>query len=657
MADPQQACLKAKTKAKKRYLKAKKERRKQRKNTARDGTLPEGETSDNPEDVPPEKTPTVINLTQQAEQSGFGTEGTIKKTKKRKLHRSIPGDFLEDQQSKPVEEVKSSLVDEPKSHRALPQFPLPTRPDAPSKIELALQGLNRAQIEAELVDPNSTLPIHLDADHNQSFLGLKTRKRLIELGVNELFAVQTAIIPFLLRPVHKYTSLYDPYHPPRDMCVEAPTGSGKTLAYALPIIELLSTRVVTRLRALIVLPTRDLVTQVREVLEMTGRGRGLKIGTVTGQHSFPHEQAQLVTDEEWRTGRTSKVDILVCTPGRLIDHIDGTPLFTLRDLRFLVIDEADKLLDKSFQDWLTKVLAVIQRPYHLYLPPTTPRRGFHLLENPSADSGVTASPISHESYSEFRTDYDEPKHSPCQKLLFSATLTSDPGKIASLGLRDPKYFIVRETATGATDSHHPVSKNFSMPANLTERMIVCDPSRKPLILFYLVHVRQVDNALVFTKSAESTARLVKLLELLEENSLMTGPEKFTIRSYSSDLPPSERKSILEQFREKKIDVLVCSDLISRGLDISHVAHVVSYDVPIDIRKYVHRVGRTARAGRHGEAWTLVEEQEARYFKTMMKDAGHFHHVKKLRISDKELFPFTAAYDISLLRLKEFYWSQ
>lgn len=85
-------------------------------------------------------------------------------------------------------------------------------------------------------------------------------------------------------------------------------------------------------------------------------------------------------------------------------------------------------------------------------------------------------------------------------------------------------------------------------------MIVCDPSQKPLIFFYLAHVHQVDNALVFTKSAESTARLVKLFELFEEISPMTGTQKFKIRHYSSDLPPSERKYVLEQFREKKINV-------------------------------------------------------------------------------------------------------
>lgn len=650
MTDSQQDHPKAKTKAKKRYLKAKKERRK-RKIYSRSGALPEAETGDNPEDGPPEKTSTVIDETQLLGRSKSVAGDGPQKSKKRKLSHSITGDSLEDQ-SQPVEVDELEVMDEPVTNHSLPQFPLPTRPDAPSKTELALQGLDKAQIEAELVDPNSTLPINLDPDDSQSLLGLKTRKRLIDLGINVLFAVQTAVIPFLLRSGHKYTSLYDPYHPPRDVCVSAPTGSGKTLAYVLPIIEVLSPRVVTRLRALVVLPTRDLVTQVREVFETTGRGRGLKIGTATGQHSFSHEQAQLVTDEEWRTGRTSKIDILICTPGRLIDHIDGTPLFTLRDLRFLVTDEADKLLNQSFQDWLARVLAAVQCPYDSYLPLISKR--FHPIEDPLAADGATTSLGLQERPGEFKTDYDEPTHSSCQKLLLSATLTSDPGKIASLGLRDPKYFVVREYATGAAGGYRVVSENFSMPTNLAEHMIVCDSSQKPLILFYLAHIRRVNSALVFTKSAESTARLVRLFELFEEISPMPGDQKLIIRAYSSDLPPSERRSILEQFKDKKIGILVCSDLISRGLDISHVAHVISYDVPIDIRKYVHRVGRTARAGRHGDAWTLVEEQEARHFKAMMKDAGHLDQIRRLRISDKDLDPLTAAYDTALTQLKESY---
>jgi ATP-dependent RNA helicase DDX51/DBP6 len=159
-------------------------------------------------------------------------------------------------------------------------------------------------------------------------------------------------------------------------------------------------------------------------------------------------------------------------------------------------------------------------------------------------------------------------------------------------------------------------------------MLVCESSLKPLIFFHLVYEYNVTNALVFTKSAESTARLVRLFDFFDSaRRLGSGGEQpaFTARAYSSDLGASERRSILDKFRAKEIQMcaliffpcplnncfssLVCSDLISRGIDISHVSHVVSYDVPVDMRKYVHRVGRTARAGRAGDAWTIVEEQE------------------------------------------------
>lgn len=177
----------AKTKAKKRYLKAKRERRKQRK-ISRNGTLLEKETGDNPEDASPKKTSTTIDLTQLTESSKFVTEDDLEKRENWKHDRSTVDGSVEDHKSQPIEADEPNLVDGPEPNHALPKFPLPTRPDAPSKTELALQGLDRAQIEAELVDPNSTLSIDLDVDNNRSALGLKTRKRLIDLGVNELFA-------------------------------------------------------------------------------------------------------------------------------------------------------------------------------------------------------------------------------------------------------------------------------------------------------------------------------------------------------------------------------------------------------------------------------------------------------------------------------------
>ncbi|KII89763.1 hypothetical protein PLICRDRAFT_108662, partial [Plicaturopsis crispa FD-325 SS-3] len=525
----------------------------------------------------------------------------------------------------------------------LPSFPLPALPNAPSKSVLALQGLDQALVDAELVDPAKTLPIPDGGDDAGTGLSERTRKRLKELGITDLFAVQTSLLPFLLPADRLQRSLYLPYDPPRDVCVSAPTGSGKTLAYVLPITEILSARIVTRLRALIVLPTRDLVGQVRETFEAVGKGRGLKIGTATGQHSFAHEQTQLVADKSRDLeGGSSKVDILICTPGRLMDHLTGTPNFSLQHLRFLVIDEADRLLAQSFQDWLAQVLAATR-------PPPTPSAPTPLRS--SSDAVVYPDALAPAfMHADIRTDIDEPKASSCQKLLFSATLTRDPGKIAALDLYSPKYYVVQtNTAHGEEGIPDVVMERFSMPATLTEHMIVSESSQKPLMLFHLVHTHSVTNALVFTKSADSTTRLVRLFEFFEKAWAEQHPEdtspRISAHAYSSDLGAGERKTILDKFKSQEIQILVCSDLISRGIDISHVSHVVSYDAPVDMRKYVHRVGRTARAGRSGDAWTLVEEQEARHFKRMLKSADHLEKVKRMRVGEKDVASLVGSYEV------------
>ncbi|KAG2058536.1 DEAD-domain-containing protein [Suillus hirtellus] len=539
---------------------------------------------------------------------------------------------------------------------SLPVFSLPTLPDAPPKSILALQGLDQALVEAEVVNPSSRLPIIPAGDDVLTGLSERTRRRLIELGITELFAVQTALLPFLLGSSTTRRSLYEPFDLLRDVCVSAPTGSGKTLAYVLPIVEILSTRIVTHLRALIVLPTRDLVLQVRETLEAITKGRGLKIGSATGQHSFAHEQSQLVADMSAKlSGGSSKVDILICTPGRLIDHLNGTPNFSLQHLRFLVIDEADRLLAQSFQDWLAQVLAATQ-PSPRMAPETTETKSSTLL----CDSLAPAFLHLHREV-DLHIDIDEKKHASCQKLLFSATLTSDPGKLAALDLRNPKYFVVQGLSEESEIDGVPniIAERFTMPEALKEHMIICEAPQKPLMLFHLVHNHSVRNALVFTKSSESASRLVRLFEFFEA-AISSSENPIVVRSYSSDLPTNERRTILEKFKAQEVHLevqrilLICSDLISRGIDISHVSHVVSYDAPVDIRKYVHRVGRTARAGRTGDAWTLVEEQEAHYFKSMLRSAGHLGRVQRMRISEKDTVSLLSAYEISLRSLRDAY---
>ncbi|KAI0734198.1 DEAD-domain-containing protein [Fomitopsis betulina] len=686
--EPQSASSKSKenTKAKKRYLKAKKDRRKKRKAQP---TIPEtaagdrrtltphesdsdpeeqgsSEESDIDEDVALHAVCRPKVTTETTERSTKGRKGKDEadRPRKRRKVESEEGrtEHVDDvnvpsrsptPQARPKSPTPQARPKSPTPPTTLPIFPLPTRPDAPSKQTLALQGLDKALIEAELVNPAKLQPFPTAPDDDGGTgLSERTRKRLQELGITELFAVQTSVIPFLLTP----DSLYLPYDPPRDVCASAPTGSGKTLAYVLPIIEVLSVRVVTRLRALIVLPTRDLVTQVRETFDAVAKGRGLKIATATGQHSFAHEQTQLVASRSPNLqGGSSKIDVLICTPGRLIDHLNGTPNFSLQHLRFLVIDEADRLLAQSFQDWLAQVLAATRPPPLIDRPPTSSDE----LNIPRADALAPAFLHLLRDVPQLRTDIDEKRESSCQKLLFSATLTRDPAKIASLNLREPKYFVVQSQQPAEKGEGEGVldfvMEKFGMPATLTEHMLVCSPAEKPLILFHLVHAHDVVNALVFTKSAESTARLVKLFEFFDAALRRErGGAPVVARAYSSDFSPSERKSILEQFKNQEIHVLVCSDLISRGIDINHVTHVVSYDAPVDMRKYVHRVGRTARAGRSGDAWTLVEEQEARYFKTMLKGVDRLEKVKRMRVADKDIQGLKTPYEKALSQLKDAY---
>ncbi|KAH8100093.1 DEAD-domain-containing protein [Cristinia sonorae] len=674
--DTQPKGPKEKTKAKKRYLKAKKERRKNRKSTSTTH-LPKGELDSGDDNDGKDKSQEVLaedKAVSESPEAGPSTKREKRPKKRRKVEQDEPEELAQEPVDEPMEDDVPSEPPNlpakkpeptPSIPNALPSFPAPRRPDAPSKATLALQGLDKALVEAKLIEPSKVVPI-VDSENTEDALALglsqRMRKRLRELSITELFAVQTAVVPLLLSDP-KRRGLYLPYNPPRDLCVSAPTGSGKTLAYVVPIVEILSSRTVTRLRALVVLPTRDLVLQVRETFEAVGKGRGLKIGTASGQQSFAHEQAQLVADKSVGrlVGGSSKVDVLICTPGRLMDHLADTPNFSLQHLRFLVIDEADRLLAQSFQDWLAQVLAATRPPAVSESSAAAPApASLNSVDVPASDAVAPAYRHLVRGIPYVHTDLDEKKESSCQKLLFSATLTRDPAKISALHLNNPQYLVVQSTDDKTTKEDGVldlVMEKFAFPASLSEHMVVCDSSQKPLMLFHLVHTHNVTNAIVFTKSAESTNRLVRLFDFFESiraSESETSYRPKTLQAYSSELSAGDRKVILERFKNQEINILVCSDLISRGIDISHVSHVVSYDAPVDMRKYVHRVGRTARAGRAGDAWTLVEEQEARYFKAMLKAASHLDAVKRLRVSEKDLEPLTPAYERALEQLKQVY---
>ncbi|GAA6011572.1 hypothetical protein JCM10207_002663 [Rhodosporidiobolus poonsookiae] len=549
---------------------------------------------------------------------------------------------------------------------ALLRLPSATRPAPPSAAVLSALKIHAQVRDKVVVDPTRKVVLTEEVGGDGTAVSERGRKRLRgEMGVQEWFAVQTATLPLLLPSPGPSPRLYDPHRPPRDVLVSAPTGSGKTLSYVVPIVETLAPRLTTRLRALVLLPTRDLVAQVRDTFEQFAKGTGLRVGVATGQHSFAHERSVLVGAEgSGAQGGSSLVDILIATPGRLMDHLKSTPGFSLQHVRFLVVDEADRLLTQSFHEWLPGVLAAL-KPQLRAMKEKEEGEG-------EEGKGKKADPLAptwwdaEGGVGRVSSDVDERCFGSCQKLLFSATLSRDPAKIDALQLNRPVYISVEDAlqphaedepdALGAGVSEDvDGEKRFTFPAELKEHMIVSPSSHKPLYLFHLLLTSGLTSALCFTKSVEAATRLAKLVEFFFDARRALGGEqdgeKVVVRAFSSELAPGERKRVLKDFKDGRITMLIASDLIARGIDLPAVSHVVSYDVPADMRKYVHRVGRTARAGRAGDAWSLVEEQEVAPFKAIMATAQHLDRIERVRVKDRQVEGFVPAYQVALEKLK------
>ncbi|PHH69108.1 hypothetical protein CDD82_7984 [Ophiocordyceps australis] len=427
-------------------------------------------------------------------------------------------------------------------------------------------------------------------------------KALENKGFSEAFAVQEAAIRLLLATSKRRAG---------DVLISASTGSGKTLGYALPLMADVSQGLVTRLRALVVLPTRELVKQAHEVLEFCAdawQGGGRKrarVGTAVGSQAMAGEQDRLVEGEGRYGGQgpvgdpddgpvgdlvdyASKVDVLVCTPGRLVEHLEQTAGFSLGHVRWLVVDEADKLLGQSYQGWLGAVRARL---------------------------GAV------------------------RKVIVSATLPRELGLVSQLALWRPTLV--------------DVGAQHSLPASLAEvAMRVADSSLKPLYLLHLLRGQHMGDALpqalIFTKSNEAALRLARLLVLVDA---ALAP---CVATMTSTTPSHERRRTLRAFASPSaaLRLLVASDLVARGIDIAQLAHVVNYDVAPTVAAYVHRVGRTARAGHPGCAWSLVADAESGWFWRCIGKSSHLARAAPVRrLALPDLPPDAiAAYHQALARL-------
>ena len=343
---------------------------------------------------------------------------------------------------------------------------------------------------------------------------------------------------------------------------------------------------------------------------------------------------------------SSTTDILVCTPGRLVDHLQNkTPGLDLQHLRFLVIDESDRLLGhQEYQDWISKILEATQpiptrletNQVGVYLPVAHPQ-SYRYLEFPPQDSIKTLQSFT-----------------PLQKLLFSATLSNDITKLACLRLHEPQWICVESQSNkivgaeldeemkdvnDSKDLHvsNEIKDSYVAPPTLDEFYLVTNSIHdKPLLLFYLLFCKSLKGVLVFTKSIESAHKLAFLVESMYRKWKPNCTDTYC-HAITSDLYKEKRQEWIQDFQAKRISVLICSDVMARGMDLGEsVESVINYDIFTDMKTYVHRMGRCARAGRHGSVYSLLESQQVKWFKQQVKN-GIQRGEKKLKQVKVSLF--------------------
>ncbi|ODN05097.1 ATP-dependent RNA helicase DDX51 [Orchesella cincta] len=436
------------------------------------------------------------------------------------------------------------------------------------------------------------------------------------------FPVQYQVIPSLIR-AHS-PKLFRP----SDLCISAPTGSGKTLSYVLPVIQILkNSSLVPCVRAIVVLPTEVLATQVYSVFQTYGKGTGLRVFLMSRRLTFTSEKDALICKSA--TGKLSTPhDIIIATPGRLIDHLEKTKGFDISRLQFLIVDEADRTLDDQEGDWLNRLEAKFWSCHPIDGVP-----------NPWKSIPLTVR-------------WTSVHLKAFQKLLFSATLSQNPETLEKLHLFQPKLLtsIVeggKKDSNGVEDKKNvpEVSDSFvgkfTTPLELKESFVLCHKDMKPLILSYLISHFNWKRVLCFTNTKESTHRLCLLLKYMGNLNVKEISAKWTAKA---------RDVMLKKFASGAIDILVTSDQMARGIDIPTVDYVISYDLPGYTKTYIHRIGRCARAGRDGHAVSLVMKEQIGMYKKTMKSAGK-NNFERLMVKNSDLKELEPKFKEALTQLK------
>ena len=511
---------------------------------------------------------------------------------------------------------------------------------------------------------------------------------LLNDGITHFSPVQRMVIPKLLSN-NEYSSNIPP-----DMLVSAPTGSGKTLTYALPVMQTLMKRQssVIRLQSLILLPSKELASQVFKVFCGLAKGSNIKVLLANGQRDFKEEQILLTgtvsvleeeenhinwekhyysNDKYWSNPPgifgSSTVHILICTPGRLSEHLNKTRGFTLQHLQFLVLDEADRLLANAYHDWIRQLITSTHSSgFNQYHIDSIYPNGINFTNfNPSVFNPFEPSNMIKQNF---------PRTQNLQRLLFSATITDNPRKFAMLGITSPLIFRAANTDINIPSLNNDAnsdtilsSSGFILPLSLSESTIVCDAATRPLLMIGLIlesfhdisitqneideneddkrkskkgHVvcnKPTDMILIFSSSVDTTHRLCRLLQLFNgqtdgDNNSKNLKFGGKVSEMDSLMTSEQKEAIMNEAALGHIRVLVSSDNLSRGIDLPNIRIVVNYDAPKFAKTYVHRVGRTARADRPGLAITLLKAGQVGTFMKMRSTIGFNSDSKTTKVN-------------------------
>lgn len=347
-------------------------------------------------------------------------------------------------------------------------------------------------------------------------------RSLSKMGFTEPTPIQALALPTALKG--------------HDIIGQAQTGTGKTVAFGIPIIEQCHAGS-NQVQAIVIAPTRELASQVSEELNRVGEFKGIRSMPVYGGQDI-HRQIH---------GLKSKPQIIVGTPGRLLDHITRLKTISLDTCRMIVLDEADKLLEMGF---LTDTKSILKK-----MPKT------------------------------------------CQIMLFSATMPEPIIELTCTFMKEPAKIGIK-------------ADKVSVSA-IAQYYLEMEEKQKFDVLVKLLLIQAPEQAIVFGRTKK---RVTELYEALTKKG-------YSVRGLHGDMEQPERDSVMKHFKECSIRMLIATDVAARGLDISGVTHIYNFDIPQDPEGYVHRIGRTGRAGKNGVAVTFVTPEEKRLLKNMEQYAG------------------------------------